>query len=144
MLVWVNACTNEVQNCRQIASIRTVILKGIPDSDSSASSGQHVAGNVTVKAKGDLAQELQPLKIRIWSVIPCNEKFYMILTHRYSGKLDDDGSSSWKEYMECINIGPNFLKGLTPYQTPGELTSQTKKERYEVCWQEGSEMPSQE
>ena len=27
MLVWVNACTEEVQNCRQIAASNTVILK---------------------------------------------------------------------------------------------------------------------
>ena len=40
----------------------------------SASSGQLAARNVTVKAKKDLEQEPQPLKIRVWSVVPCSRE----------------------------------------------------------------------
>ena len=35
---------------------------------------------------------------------------------------------------------PNMIRGLTPYQILEKLTSRTNKERYEVCWKEGSEM----
>ena len=72
--VWVSACTNEVQNCRQIAAINTIILRENPDNEAPASSGQLAARNATVKAKKDLEQEFQPLKIRAWSVVPCSRE----------------------------------------------------------------------
>ena len=76
-LVWVNACTNEVKNCPQIAAINTVTLKESPDNEASASSGQPAARDITLKAKKDLDQEPQPLKRRIWSTVPCSRKSSM-------------------------------------------------------------------
>ena len=38
---------------------------------------------------------------------------------------------------------PNMIQGLTPYHILEKLTSQTKKERCEVCWKEGSLMTGQ-
>ena len=73
-LVWVNACTNEVQSCRQLAAINIVVLKENPDTEASARPGQLVAGNVTLEAKGDLEQEPQPLQRRIWSIVPWSRK----------------------------------------------------------------------
>ena len=37
-----------------------------------------------------------------------------------------------------------MIKGLTPYQIFGKLTSQTQKEGYDVCWKEGSQMTGQQ
>ena len=46
-----NACTDEVENCRQIVATNTVILKENQISGTSESS--------TLRAKGDLGQETQ-------------------------------------------------------------------------------------
>ena len=37
-----------------------------------------------------------------------------------------------------------MVKGLTPYQILGKFTCQRKKQRYEVCWNEGSKMTGQQ
>ena len=37
-----------------------------------------------------------------------------------------------------------MIKGLTPYQIIGKLTSQTQKDRHEVCWKEASQMTGQQ
>ena len=37
-----------------------------------------------------------------------------------------------------------MIKGLNPFQILGKLTSQREKERYEVCWKEGSNMEGQQ
>ena len=51
------------------------------------------------------------------------------------GKRADDEALSWKNAYMFLNIeSSNQIKGLTPYQNLGKLTSRTKKERDEVCW----------
>ena len=71
LFICVNACTNEVQKCQQIAATNTVILQENPDNETSASSGQPAARDVTLKAEGDLDQEHLPVLKRIWFVVPC-------------------------------------------------------------------------
>ena len=61
MLVWASACTNEVQNCRQIASTNTVVLTENPHNET-PETGQLVAKGVTWKAEGDLELEPQPFQ----------------------------------------------------------------------------------
>ena len=60
MLLWVNACTDEVRNCRQMAVTNTIILNENPGKETSESSGQASAKGVTLKAEGDSEQETQP------------------------------------------------------------------------------------
>ena len=72
MLVWVSGCTKEVQTFRLIAAINTVFLRQKPGILTSASSGQLAARDITLKSKGDLEQEPQLLKKRIWSIVPCS------------------------------------------------------------------------
>ena len=72
MLVWVNACADEVQNCQQVAASNTVILRENPNNEMPESSGQPAAKGVTLRAKGDLEQEPQPLHKRISSIVPCS------------------------------------------------------------------------
>ena len=52
----------------------------------------------------------------------------------------------WREHIGSPQkrLPKHDIKGLTPYQILGKLTSQTKKERFEVCWKEGAEMTSQQ
>ena len=139
ILVWVNACTNEVQHCRQIVAINTVILKENPDNETSTSSGKLAARDVAWEAKEDLEQEPQSLMKIIWSIVPgardlphavdtSFSKKTAFLT-RQSGKREDDRPLSWGEDMKCMTIeSPNQIEGLTPCQIPGKLTSRTKKD----------------
>ena len=48
--------------------------------------------------------------------------------------------------MKCINAeSPNLTKGLTPYQTLGKFTSQTKKETdAKYCWAGGHTMQEEQ
>ena len=54
MLVWINACTDEVSNCRQIATINTVILIDDQNNEISESSGELVAKYFTLIVQGRL------------------------------------------------------------------------------------------
>ena len=100
ILVWVNACTNEIQHCRQIVAINTVILKENPDNETSTSSGKLAARDVAWEAKEDLEQEPQSLMKIIWSIVPCARDLpYAVDTSfskktafltRQSGKREDD------------------------------------------------------
>ena len=46
----------------------------------------------------------------------------------HSEKRESDGASSWTDYIGVVsNQNPNMIKGLTPYQILGQLTSQTEK-----------------
>ena len=48
---------------------------------------------------------------------------------RHAGKRESDGALSWKEHVWIVNSESlDFIKGLTPYQLFGMLTSQRKKE----------------
>ena len=48
---------------------------------------------------------------------------------RHVGKRDRTGARPWREYIGSIQKDiPDMIKGLTPYQILGKLTSQTKKE----------------
>ena len=60
MLVWVNACTDDVQNGRQIVATGTVTLIENQSDETSQSSGQRAAQGVTLKAKWDLEREHLP------------------------------------------------------------------------------------
>ena len=71
MLVWVSACTDEVQSCRQIAAASTVMLEENPNNETPESSGQLAAKGVTLKANGDLEWEPQSFQ-KNWSTVPCS------------------------------------------------------------------------
>ena len=72
ILVCVNACTDEIQNCRQIAATNTVILIDDQIHEASASSEELVSRDVAFIAKGDLEQRHLPIQERSWSVLPCS------------------------------------------------------------------------
>ena len=137
--VWVHSCTDEVQNCRQIAATNTVILKEYQNDETSESSGKRAAKGVTFKAKGDLEQEHQPIHNIIWSIAPCRRdtpdnvhpgfsKKTAFLT-RHSEKRESDGAFSWTAHIGFVNRqNPNMIKGLIQHQILGKLTSQRKKD----------------
>ena len=52
ILIWVNVCTEEVHNCRQIAAIKTLILTENQSTETSGGSGKLVAQNVKVDSEG--------------------------------------------------------------------------------------------
>ena len=70
ILIWVNACTEEVQNCREIAAIKTLILTENRSNETSEGSGKLVAQNVKLQAKGNLEHEQPPIQGRSWSMVP--------------------------------------------------------------------------
>ena len=72
MLVWVNACTEKVQNCRQNVAINTVVLTKNQNSQTPGSTRKLVAKGVTLKAEGDLEEEHLRTHGRIWSIVPCS------------------------------------------------------------------------
>ena len=72
ILIWVDARTEEFQNCRQIAAINTVILTEHQSNQTSQGSGKPVAQNVTLKAKGNFEHEQPPIQGRSWSIVPCS------------------------------------------------------------------------
>ena len=145
MLVWVSTLTDEVENCRQIAAISIVILKENQSNEKPDSTGEPATKGVTLKAKGDLEQEHLPIHERTWSGVPCPKdlpdnvhsgfsKRTAWLT-RPAGKRERGEAQSWKESVGTIQKDkPNMIRGLTPYQTLGKLTIQTKQETYELYW----------
>ena len=75
MLVWVNVCTNEVQNCRRIAASGAVILIETTDTETSASSGKRAAKDVLMTAKRNVEQERQPFRkliMYMMCIVPCS------------------------------------------------------------------------
>ena len=72
ILIWVSACTEEVQKCRQIAAINTVILTDNQNDETSEGSGEPVSQGVTLIAKEDLEQEHLPIQGTNWSIAPCS------------------------------------------------------------------------
>ena len=102
ILICVNACTEEVQKCRQIAAINTVILTDSQNDETSEGSGEPVSQGVTLIAKEDLEQEHLPIQGTNWSVVPCSRdnpgyahsSFSQKKTAwftRHNGKLERDG-----------------------------------------------------
>ena len=64
---------------------------------------------------------------------------------RQAVKRESDGALSWKEYVRIVKTqSPDFNRGLNRYQVLGKLTSQTRRERYEVCWKQGSKLEGQQ
>ena len=62
ILTWFNACTEEVQNCRQIAAISSVILTENQSNETSERLRKNPAAqNVTLIAKGTLEHEQPPI-----------------------------------------------------------------------------------
>ena len=102
IFIWVNTSTEEVQNCRQIAAMNTVILTENQSNETSEGTGKFVAQHVTLKAKGNLVHVQQPIQ--------------------------GTGALPWRDYIRCIlKDNPNMIKGLTPCQIHGKLTSQHRK-----------------
>ena len=63
---------------------------------------------------------------------------------RHAGKRERDGALTWREYIGYIRRdSSNTINGLLPYQSLGNLTSQTNEKRNEGCWKKGSIMRSQ-
>ena len=73
--VWVNACRDAMQNCRQIAATNTVILIDDQVNEASACSGKHAARDVTLTAKGNFEQGHLPIPEGSWSIVPCSRDF---------------------------------------------------------------------
>ena len=90
MLVWVNAYTKRSSKLLT-AAINTLTLKENRDNETSASSGQVVARDVTL---GALEQEPQPFNL---SVVPCSRDVPDDMDSGFSSKTaSSDGASSWK------------------------------------------------
>ena len=113
-----------------------------------------VARDVTQIVKGDLEPGHLPVQERSWSVVSCSRdlpgKAQSVFSKkipwwtRHAGKRERDGALTWREYIGYIRRdSSNTIKGLSPYQILGNLTSQTHEERYEGCWKKGSIMRSQ-
>ena len=109
LLIWVNVCTEEVHNCRQIAAIKTVILTENQSNETSEGSGKLVAQNVKLIAKGNLEHEQPPIQGRSWSVVPRSRDLPEMsqsglsnntarLT-RHLGKLDRTGALPRRDYI---------------------------------------------
>ena len=114
------------------------------------------AQNVTLIAKGNLEHEQPPIQGKSWSVVPFSRdlpektqsgvsKKTAPLT-RHVGKRNRTGAPTLERThrVSSKRLPNHDIKGLTPYQILGKLTSQTKKERFEVCWKEGAEMTGQQ
>ena len=143
MLVWVNAWKDEVQNCRQ--KIQAMRRQTAQDN-----LRQKL---LTLRAKGDLEQEPQPLHKETWSVVPCSRDMPDKVESGFSKKtalltcvqenVKVMEHSHGKNTSGLSKIRARTLPKESPYQILEQLTSQTKKERYEVCWKEGSKMTGQ-
>ena len=62
LLIWVNSCTDDVQNCRRIAAVNTVILRENQNNEISEGSGEVVTQGVTLIAKGGPEHEHLPIQ----------------------------------------------------------------------------------
>ena len=103
------------------------------------------AGNdVKVPSTSDLEP---PIQGRIRSIVPCSrdlpEKTQSGLSTktaqltRHVGNRDRTGAVPQRKYIGTFQRdSPEMIKGLTTCQ----ILSQTQKERYEVCWKEGTQM----
>ena len=151
ILTWVNACTEEVQTCLQIAAINTVILTENHSNETSEGSGEPAAQKVTLKAKGNFEHEQPPNQGTVWSIVPCSRDLPEMTQSKktawlakHVGKRYRTGTVPWRNYIGSIQKeSPDTVKGLTPYQVLGKLTSQTQ-EGYEVSWKEGSPTTGQQ
>ena len=60
-------------------------------------------------------------------------------------KRERDGASSWREHVRIVKkTETEHDKRIDSVSDSGEPTSQTEKERCEVCWKEGSKMKCQQ
>ena len=98
-----------------------------------------VSRDVAFIAKGDLEQRYLPIQERSWSILPCSRDLpgkaqsncfkKTAFWTRHAGKRDREGAVPGREYIGYfLNQNPNLMKGLSPYQILGKLTSQTKKD----------------
>ena len=87
-LMKVNACTDEVQNGRQIAAINTVTLTENANNETVEGPGKPAAAGGTLIAKGDFQQEHLPIQRSTWSVVPRS------LT---SQRMKEQNEVCWKE-----------------------------------------------
>ena len=78
LLVWTNACTDEVQNCRQIAATNTVIPKENPKNVTSESTGQPAARDVTLKARETLCKNLSHFRKELRILFHAHEIFQIM------------------------------------------------------------------
>ena len=99
MLFWVNTCKDEVQNCRQIAAINTVILRDDQINEAPEISWEPAAKGVTLTAKRNLEQEHLPVHERMWSIVPCSrdrpDKAQSCLSPK-AGRFDKACRHTWQ------------------------------------------------
>ena len=122
----------------------------LPNNETSEDSGQ----DVTLIAKGNIGRRQPPLQGSSWSAVPCSRdlqgKMHSSLSKKtawftgHVGTRDSQEHHPGENACHTQNSSSTMTKILTQYQILGRLTSQKKKERYEVCWQEKSEMTSQQ
>ena len=146
-LVWVNACTDEVQNCRQIAAINTVIPTENKNGETSEDSREPVAQIVTLIAKGKIEHEQPPIHGRSWSVVPCSrdlpEKTQSGLSKkearltRHARKRESEGAPLFKETARTWRKNWHRIRF-------SESTPVKHRKKYEVRWEEGSQMTGQQ
>ena len=114
---------------------------------------QKAQGNLSVKgvrlkAKGDVEEEPQPFHKGTWSIVPCPRdlpdnvvsgfsKKTAWLT-RHAGKRESGGALSWTRVrQDWQNSEPKPCQ-RTASMSDSWKAHQSNKERYEVCWTEGS------
>ena len=136
--IWVNACTGEVQICRQIAATDTFILTENQSNETSESSGQPAAQDATLIAKG---------KPWAWATSNSRQKCVccsmLKRSSRYaqSGFFQQDSPSDkargktwtwWNIFMERIHGDnsnrPNMIDSRTDTVSDSWKTHQSKKE----------------
>ena len=112
ILTWVNLRTEEVQNCRQIAAINTVILSENQSNETSQGLGKLA---VKVTAKGILEHEQPPIQGRSWSIVPCS---------RHLPEMTQSGLSNKTAWM-TRHVGKLDRTGALPQETTWEPFKKT-------------------
>ena len=152
MLFWVNACTGEVRNCRQIAAMCTVFLPENQSNETSEGSGKPVAQNVTLMAKGNLEHEQPPIQGISWFFFHAQEIFQnrrsQVLSKKQPGGRGTlENVAEQERYREdtrsCSKRQPGQNQ-RTDAVPDSRKAHQSNTERSEVCWKEGSKMTGQQ
>ena len=99
MVVGVKACTDEVQNCRQIAAINSVMLIENQKQWDIRELREPCSKGVTLTAKGDFEQEHLPIQQRSWSIVLCSRD---LPGNAYSGF--SNRQFGWQDVQENVNV----------------------------------------
>ena len=129
--------------CRLVAAINAVILTGSQSNETSEGSGQPVAHDVTLIAKGNHEHEQPQVQEKSWSTVPWSRDFpgktqsaspkKTAWFTRHVGKRDSTRALSWREYIGSIQKRqPEHDQRADTVSD--SWTAQSNKQRDEVCW----------